>query len=270
MQESFWLPDGIPLDQPSPARMYDYFLGGAHNFAIDRVAAEQVRTIMPDVSHIMQANRVFLRRAVTFLVTQGIDQFLDIGSGIPTVGNVHTVAQALNAAVRVVYIDSDSLAVRQSEALLEQSPQAIALEGDARQPKAILAHPDVHRLLDFNKPLAVLLVAVLHFVTDDAEAYHLVRVLRDALPSGSYLVITHGTNDGAARDLIAQGEQLYAKTTNPTKARSRADIERFFDGLELVEPGLVYVPLWHPESADDLFLNQPARSINFSGVGRKP
>jgi hypothetical protein len=250
--------------------MYDYFLGGAHNFAIDRAAAEQVISIMPDVPHIMHANRAFLRRAVTFLVEQGVDQFLDIGSGMPTVGNVHTVAQALNSSARVVYVDIDPLAVRQSEALLQQNPNAIVLQGDARQPNDILTHPEVRRVLDFNRPIAVLLIALLHFVPDDAEAYHLVRVLRDALPAGSYVAITHATYEGAPRDLVTQSERLYAQTTNPAKARSRVDIERFFEGLDLIEPGVVYVPLWHPESADDLFVDQPARSLNFGGIGRKP
>jgi hypothetical protein len=239
------------------------------NFAIDRAAAEQVIAIMPDVPRIMQANRTFLRRAVTFLVERGIDQFLDIGSGMPTVGNVHTVAQALNPAARVVYVDIDPLAVRQSEALLQDNLHAIALQGDVRQPDDILMHPDVRRVLDFNKPMAVLLVALLHFVPDDVEVYRLARVFRDALPPGSYLVITHGTNEGVSPDLVAQNERLYAQTTTPAKVRSRVAIERFFEGLDLVEPGLVYIPLWHPESGDDIFLDQPARSCIFGGVGYK-
>jgi hypothetical protein len=248
--------------------MYDYFLGGAHNFVIDRPAAEQVIAIMPDVPRIMWANRTFLRRVVTFLVEQGIDQFLDIGSGMPTVENVHTIAQELNSAARVVYVDIDPLAVRQSDALLQHNPHAIALQGDIRQPDDILMHPEVRRVLDFTKPLAVLLIALLHFVPDDAEAYHAVEVIRDALPSGSYLALTHGTYEGAPRDLITQNERLYAQTTTPVKPRSRADIERFFAGLDLVEPGVVYVPLWHPESAEDVFVDAPARSLNVGGVGR--
>lgn len=269
MNTRVWLPEDVPLDKPSPARMYDYFLGGAHNFAIDRAAAEQVIAIMPDVPRIVQANRTFLRRAVTFLVEHGIDQFLDIGSGMPTVGNVHTVAQALNPAARVVYVDIDPLAVRQSEALLRENPNATALQGDARQPEYILAHPEVRSVLDFTKPVAVLLVALLHFVPDDKEAYQIVEVLHAALPAGSYVGLTHATYEGAPRDLIMQNEQLYARTTTPVKTRSRVDIERFFDGLDLVEPGVVYVPLWHPESAEDLFLDQPARACNFGGVGQK-
>jgi hypothetical protein len=249
--------------------MYDYFLGGAHNFALDRAAAEQVIALTPDVPRIVWANRTFLRRVVTFLVAQGIDQFLDIGSGMPTVGNVHTVAQALHPATHVVYVDVDPLAVRQSEALLQATPNAIAVQGDARQPDAILAHPQVRRVLDFNRPVAVLLIALLHFVTDDADAYHLVRVLRDALPAGSYVAIAHATYEGVPPALVEQNERLYTQTTSPVKTRARVAIERFFAGLDLIEPGVVYVPLWHPESADDLFLDEPARSCNFGGVGHK-
>jgi hypothetical protein len=270
MNMHYWPPDEISLDKPNPARMYDYFLGGAHNFAIDRQAAEQVAAIMPDLPRIMQANRAFLRRVVTFLVEQGIDQFLDIGSGIPTVGNVHEIAQDINPATRVVYVDIDPIAVRQSEALLRQNPNTTIIQADARQPEYILSHPEVCRMLDFTKPVAVLLVAVLHFVTDDVEAERLVRVFRDAIPSGSYVVITHGTYEGAPRNLIEQSEQLYARTTTPVKTRSGVDIGRFFEELDLIEPGLVYIPRWHPESPDDLFLDQPERSVGFAGVGRKP
>lgn len=240
------------------------------NFAIDRAAAEQVIAIMPDVPRIMQANRTFLRRAVTFLVERGIDQFLDIGSGMPTVGNVHTIAQTLNPAARVVYVDIDPLAVRQSEALLHGNPNALALQGDARQPEYILTHPDVQRMLDFNKPVAVLLVALLHFVPEDTEAYQVSQVFRDALPAGSYVTLSHATYEGAPRELITQNEQLYARTTTPVRTRSQVEIERFFEGLDLIEPGVVYVPLWHPESAEDLFLDEPARALNVGGIGRKP
>ena len=264
-----WLPDEIPLDKPSPARMYDYFLGGAHNFAIDRAAAEQVTAVMPDLPRIAQANRAFLRRATKVLITQGISQLLDIGSGIPTVGNVHQIAQDINPHARVVYVDIDPLAVRQSEALLQQNPNAIVLQGDARQPDAIITHPEVRGMLDFHKPLAILLVSVLPFVPDDVEAYALVRTLRDTLPSGSYLVITHGTYDGAPSDVVAQSERLYARISQPAKTRSRVEIERFFDGLTLVAPGLVYVPLWRPESAEDLFFDEPARACNVGGMGYK-
>ncbi len=162
-------PPGVSTDIPSVARMYDYFLGGYHNFAADRQAAERVLAQFPDTRFIAQANRAFLRRAVTFLGEQGIAQFLDIGSGILTVGNVHEIVQAGNPNARVVYVDSDPVAVIHSETILADNPNAAAVRADARQPEAILAHPEVRRLLDPARPLAVLLVALLHFVTDDRK-----------------------------------------------------------------------------------------------------
>lgn len=261
--------DQAPQDKPGVARMYDYFLGGYHNFAIDRQAAEQVIAIYPDMPLVAQANRGFLRRAVQFLVAQGIEQLLDIGSGIPTVGNVHEVAQRANPAARVVYVDSDAVAVAHSEAILRGNAHATAIRADARRPEQILDHPEVRRLLDFRQSVAVLLAAVLHFVTDDEEAYRLVRVLREALAPGSYLAISHGTDENVPPAISAQLARLYVRTTNPARVRSRDEIERFFAGLELVEPGLVYVPLWRPTAADDLFLAQPERSVHYGGVGRK-
>lgn len=249
--------------------MYDYFLGGFHNVAIDRQAAEAVLRIFPEASLALQANRAFLRRAVNFLTAQGIDQFLDIGSGIPTVGNVHEVAQHANPAARVVYIDSDPVAVEHSNAILAGNPHATAIEADARQPERLLQHPDVRRLLDFRRPIGVLIVALLHFLPDDADAYGLVCTVRDALAPGSYIAITHGTADAMPPDIAEQTERLYAGTTNPGKYRTRMAVERFFAGLTLVEPGVVYVPLWRPEGPDDLFVRAPERSINFAGVGYK-
>lgn len=177
----------ITMDRPSPARMYDYCLGGSHNFPADRQAAEQLLAVYPDASLMMRANRAFLRRAVRFLVEHGIDQFLDIGSGIPTVGNVHEIVHQRNPAAHIVYVDSDPIAVRHSLAVLRDIPSATIIQADARQPEHILAHPEVHRLLDFNRPVAVLLVALLHFITDDAEASSLVDALRLSLIPGSYL-----------------------------------------------------------------------------------
>ncbi len=266
-----WLPDDASLDRPSAARMYDYFLGGYHNFAIDRAAAEQVLTINPDAPLVMQANRAFLRRVVKFLVEQGIDQFLDLGSGIPTVGNVHEVAQQLNPDARVVYVDIDPIAVRHSEAILRHNPNAAAIQADIRRPlDQVFNHPNVRRLLDFSKPIAVLLAAVLHFVTDDEQAEKLARVLRDVVAPGSYMAISHGSYENLPREVVERLEGLYARSTTPVKLRSRAQIEGYFAGLELVEPGLVLVPLWRPEGPDDLFLDQPGQSWTFGGVGRKP
>src|SRR5262249_8430919 len=164
-------PPGVPLDRPSAARMYDYFLGGHHNFEVDRKAADQATAIWPEMPLVLRANRAFLRRAVRFMVGQGIDQLLDVGSGIPTVGNGHEAARRINPAVRVVYVDNDPVAVAHSRALLQASTDAAIVQADACRPEEILGHPDVARLLDFKKPLGVLVVALLHFVVDDDAAY---------------------------------------------------------------------------------------------------
>jgi len=260
----------LPPDKPSVARMYDYFLGGFHNVAIDRQAAEAVLRVFPEAPLALQANHAFLRRAMHFLTAQGIDQFLDIGSGIPTVGNVHEVAQRANPAARVVYVDVDPVAVEHSNAILAGNARAMAIEADARHPERLLQHPDIRRLLDFRRPIGVLIVALLHFLPDDTDADGLVRTVRDALAPGSYIAITHGTADAMPRDIAEQSERLYAGTTKPGRYRTRMAVERFFEGLTLVEPGVVYVPLWRPEGSDDIFVCAPERSINFAGVGYKP
>jgi hypothetical protein len=250
--------------------MYDYFLGGYHNFEIDRRAAEQVTSMYPDMPLLTRANRAFLRRVVTFLSEQGIDQFLDIGSGIPTAGSVHEVALQINPAAHIVYVDNEPIAVNHSLAILEDIPNTAVVEADARQADQILAHPDVQRVLDFSRPVGILLVALLHFVVDDEEAYRAVRTLRESLVSGSYVAISHGTNQNTPDEVKEKISRLYASSTNPAKVRSRAEIERFFDGLELVAPGLVYTSQWRPEGPEDIFFDQPERSALFAGVARKP
>ena len=264
-----WAPHDIPVDRPSAARMYDYYLGGSHNFEVDRKMAEQAIALWPDLPLIMQANRAFLRRAVKYLIDQGIEQFLDIGSGIPTVGNVHEVAQRANPSARVVYVDIDPIAVAHSTAILQGTSNVAAIQADVRTPEEILKHSQVGALLDFGQPVAVMLLALLHFITDDAEAHASVRVLREAVKPGSYLAISHASYEGMP-EKSREHEQLYARTPNPLKTRSRAEIERFFDGFELVEPGLVYLPVWRPEEqGDDPFRGQPERSTGFAGVGCK-
>jgi SAM-dependent methyltransferase len=258
------------LDLPNPARMYDYFLGGAHNFAVDREMAERVLAVYPDVALVARANRAFVRRAVRFLIDEGIDQFLDIGSGIPTAGNVHEIAHQRNPAARVIYVDIDPIAVQHSLAVLRNVPTATAIQADARRPECILAHPDVRRLLDFRRPVAVLLFASLHFIADDQEVYALVGTLRDALAPGSYLVLSHSSYEDASSDAVERAEELYRRTTTPLTSRTRAQLLPCFAGLELVEPGLVYAPRWRPAGSHELFQDEPARSLNLVGVGRKP
>jgi len=270
MSEKIWVPDGVPLDKPNVARIYDYYLGGYHNFEIDRLVAERVAQVYPDVRLASHVNRAFLRRAVRFLVEQGIDQFLDIGSGIPTVGNVHQVAQAGNPAARVVYVDIDPIAVAHSQAILQDNPQATAIQADAREPERILNLPEVKSLLDLSKPVAVLLVAMLHLLPEDDQGYHTVRTLRDTLTPGSYVVISHPTREDAPPEFLAQVDRLSAMASSPYQYRRRAQIQRFFDGLELLEPGLVHTPLWRPEGPDDALLDTPERGLSLAGIGRKP
>ncbi|MGI8912321.1 MAG: SAM-dependent methyltransferase [Chloroflexota bacterium] len=271
MQRDTWIPEDIPLDKPNVARMYDFYLGGYHNFAIDRQAAEAVIATYPDFPIAMRANRAFLQRAVRFLAAEGIHQFLDIGSGIPTVGNVHEVAQRIQPGARVVYVDSDPVAVAHSAAILGNTPNVVALQADARQTDAMLQRPAIRSLLDFDKPVAVLLLTVLHFLTDDREAFETVRTLRAALAPGSYLVVSHGTREHDAPPAVKeQVLRLYRGTSNPAHPRSRADIARFFEDFDLVEPGLVHTPLWRPNDSSDPLFGSPERSATYAGVARKP
>lgn len=261
---------GDQTDVPSPARMYDYFLGDYHNFEADRAAAEKVKEINPDAPLVMRANRAFLRRVVGFLAQEGIDQFLDIGSGIPTAGNVHEIAQRVNPDACVVYVDVESVAVRHGEEILAGNPNASVIEADARQPEGITDHPEVRRLLDFSRPVAVLLFCVLHFFEEDEEARHTVRFLRDALPSGSYVAISHATDDSISAEHKERIEKVYSQTAAPLKTRPREQVEELFEGLEMIEPGLTFVPLWQPEGNEDIFLDSPESSVTYGGVGYKP
>ena len=270
MHTQTWVPDGIALDRPNPARIYDYNLGGHHNLEVDRIVAQTINAVCPDMALNAHANRAFLRRAVQFLVSQGIQQFLDVGSGLPTIGNVHEIAQRDHPAARVVYVDIDPTAVAHSSAILADNPNATAIQADARQPDRILGHAEVKRLLDFRRPMGILFLSVLHFVVNDEEATRAVHALRDAAAPGSYLAVSHLSFDGVPRETAEQFQQLGARSAIPSKARSRAEILPLFDGLEWVEPGLVRIPLWRPEGPDDVFLDCPERVLGWAGVGRKP
>jgi SAM-dependent methyltransferase len=269
MSKETWVPDEILLDKPNAARIYDYLLGGYHNFESDRMVAEKMTEAFPEMRVAAQAGRALLRRIVNLLVEQGIDQFLEIGSGIPTMGHVHEVAQAANPAAHVVYVDIDTVAVAHARAILKDNSNAIAIQADARQVDQILNHPEVKKLLDLNQPVAVLFISVLNYITDDEEAYGVVRTLHDAVAPGSYIAIGHVSSEGEAQDEYKQVSKAYTATIQ-SKRRSYAQILRFFDGFELVEPGLVRAPLWRPEGPDDPFLDQPGRLMGFTGVGRKP
>ena len=225
--------------------------------------------VEPDFPLFLRANRAFLRRAVSFCVNAGIRQFLDLGSGIPTAGNVHEIAQALAPTTCVLYVDDDPIAVALSRDILAGNPRAVAIQANVMKPEQLLRHPDLTRLLDLQQPVAVLLVAFMHFVADDEEAAGLVGYFRDAIASGSYLAITHAT-DRFTPERSARTATVYNRATSPVTLRNREQIARFFDGFELVEPGVVPTPSWRPDSKDDLLVDEPERGQAFAGVGRKP
>ena len=262
-----WVPPGVDIGKPSIARVYDYWLGGTHNLQADRDAARAMIAVEPNGRAIIRANRDFLARAVRFLTDAGIRQFLDIGSGIPTQGSVHEVAQTGAPDAKVVYADIDPVAVAHSRAILRGNPAAVAVQGDLREPAAILATPEVRQLIDFGRPAGLLLAAVLHFVPDDQDPWQVVAALRDALAPGSYLVVSHGTADGKP-GVAAAAEKLYNRSVAQASLRPRAAIERFFDGFDLVEPGVVDLPEWRPAPAPAA-AGDTAKYWILGGVGRK-
>jgi hypothetical protein len=267
MERPTWAPEGVRLDQPSPARIYDYLLGGSHNCAADRDLARQVLEVMPDAVAVARANRAFLYRAVRFLVDAGVRQFLDIGSGIPTVGNVHEIAQRAAPDARVVYVDMDPVAVAHSRALLAGNDRAAVVQADVRHPDRILHNDRARGLLHLDQPLGVLMVAILHAIPDADDPAGLVGRFRDAVAPGSYLVIGHGTGDSRP-DEAAKIRELSLRTPTPLTQRSHQEISRFFAGFDLVDPGLVWVPSWRPDP-DDEPDPHPERAANYGGVGRK-
>jgi len=268
--EPGWVPPGIDTSKANIARVYDYWLGGNHNFRADQDAARALIAVEPNTRAIMRANRAFLGRAVRFLAREaGIRQFLDIGSGIPTEQNVHEIAQGAAPGSRVVYVDNDEVAVAHSRLLLQANPDATIIQADLREPAKILADPDTQLLIDFAQPVALLLVAVLHFVPDSAGPGEILATLRDALAPGSYLVICHSCRD-ANPDLAPSAETAYrSRVAGQLCIRTRAEIAGLFNGFDLVEPGLVWLPEWRPDSPVDVPEN-PQQYWGLVGVGRRP
>jgi SAM-dependent methyltransferase len=261
-------PIGQRAEGPSIARVYDYLLGGSHNFPPDQEAAAELLARWPDARQTMRANRAFLGRAVRHLAAEeGIRQFLDIGSGIPTMSNVHEIAQQGSPGARVAYVDNEEVAVLHSRAILAANPDAIAVQADLRRPRELLGSQPLQDLLDFSRPVALLLVAVLHFFPDSDQPARLVAELRDALAPGSYVVISHGTTDGQASH-VAEAMGYYNQTTAPFQPRSQAEIMAFFDGLEMIDPGLVPVPQWRPDPPAGPG-DPSARIAAYGGVGRR-
>jgi hypothetical protein len=262
-------------ERPSTAGMYDYYLGGTANTAAERAACEHLLSIIPEVSETAWANRGFLQRAVKAMAQDwGINQFLDIGAGLPTQRNTHDVVADFRSDGRVVYVDHDPRVVERGLALLGGVDNVAVLQGDVRRPKEILNHPETRRLIDFSQPVGVLLVALIHFVPDDDDPWGLVREYMDAVPSGSYLALSSGTGDRQAARLNNAAAEAYKKSASPAANRTYAQISKFFDGLEIVppyegaEPVLTYVGQWgaeDPEAADD-----EGSRWAYAAVARKP
>ncbi|MFB4279091.1 MULTISPECIES: SAM-dependent methyltransferase [unclassified Nonomuraea] len=254
---------------PSVARLYDYYLGGKDNFPADREAAEKILKVAPELRAAARANRAFLGRAVRHLAEAGITQFLDIGTGLPTQGNVHEVAGKVVPDARVVYVDRDPVVLVHARALLAGQGGTTVVEGDLRRPGEILKHPDVQEALDLSRPVGVLLVAIMHFIAESDAPGEIIATLRDALAPGSYLVMSHGTSDARAA-AVNRGTEVYRSASAPLTLRGRDRIMELFEGFELVDPGLVWLPEWRPEQADVIdFVDAPESSLILCGVGRK-
>ncbi|MFC5187680.1 SAM-dependent methyltransferase [Actinomadura harenae] len=264
-----WVPTGVDTTVPSPARIYDYFLGGKDNYAVDRVAAEAFLRTAPQTLSACRHNRAFLSRAVTHLVRDcGIDQFIDVGTGLPTQQNVHEVAQRHNPDARVVYIDNDPIVAVHARALLAQASGVSLVQADLHDPEGVLAHPDVTGLIDFDRPVAVLLLAVLHFFPDADDPHGIVGRLMSGTAPGSHLVISHGTSDPDP-DIAHRAEKVYDRHSSASlHTRTAAEVARFFTGTELLDPGLVYTADWRP--APDAAPVTPDEAGMYAAIARRP
>jgi hypothetical protein len=260
----------IDTTKPHSARMYDYYLGGKDHYEVDEQAAAHIISIFPGIKICARTNRDFMHRATRWLASEaGIRQFLDIGTGIPTEPNLHQIAQSVAPDARIVYADNDPIVLAYAQALLNSTPEGRTayIEADVREPQRILTATELIETLDLSRPLALSLNALLHFVPDEDQPYEVVREFIDALPSGSYMVLTHTTPDFAP-EIFAKIVEFYDQSGIPAKARSKSEVEAFFEGLELVDPGVTEPHLWHPDG-EPLALSSSDVSF-WVGVARKP
>jgi hypothetical protein len=267
-------PPGVDITRPSIARVYDYMIGGKDNFAVDRIACEAALQITPDGAASGRANRAFLRRLVRYLVgTVGIKQFLDIGSGLPTNGNVHQIAHEIDPTVRVVYVDNDPMVLAHGRALLSSAGTTAVVQADVRDPDDILGDRDIHKLIDFDQPVGLLLVAILHHLHDHEDPAGLAGRYRDAIAPGSYLGISHFHNPGQALPEVAREasavERAFNKTLGTGRWRSRDEIVEYFGNFEILEPGVVPVAEWRPEPGEVHALQTHTYHTIVGGLGRK-
>jgi hypothetical protein len=274
MTETEQAPPGVDPTRPSPARLYDYFLGGTTNFAVDRAAAEHLKAAAPDLIDAVWANRGFHGRAAVWLADRGIRQFIDIGSGLPTQNNTHEAVHKVAPQARVVYVDNDPMVAAHADALLAEDGTTAVITADLRDPGALLAHPSLVALIDLAEPAGVLMTSVMHFVPDEMDPWGMVAEYMAAVAPGSYLVFSHATADNMPPRAVQASLDTYAKTTEPVYLRPKAEVERFFDGLELVpplsgaDPAVTYAGVWgadDPEAAD----SDGSRGF-YCGVARRP
>ena len=262
-----WIPDSIDIGRPSTARMYDYVLGGGHNLEADRVLVDKMLAVQPEIRRYAIMNRSFLRRAVLFMINAGIRQFLDLGSGIPTVGNVHEIAQEADPESRIVYVDIEPVAVAHSRMLLEGNDRAVMVHADITEPDMVLFDPETQRVLDFDQPIGLLAVTIGHHISPEQDPVGVFGRYGDAVVPGSYLAITHSSQDFPA-NRNRQTQNMLKQSQINISLRTRAEILDLFKGFELVPPGLVSTSQWHPDRAADAAVD-PAEDGMYAGVGRK-
>ncbi|MET8997907.1 SAM-dependent methyltransferase [Amycolatopsis sp. NPDC004169] len=257
----------IDVDKPNAARVYDYFIGGKLNYAIDREFAERILRMHPEFREVALLNRRWLRRAVRFGASRGIRQFLDIGSGMPTVGHVHEIVQSIDPACRVVYVDHEPIAVAHSEIVLQDNDNAEMVQADAEVPADVLEHPTTRRLLDFTEPVMVIMAAFIHFVPDARNPAGMIAAYRDALVPGSYLALSSGTLEGQSEE-IRRAAELYRNSVTDFVPRSTDELRALLDGFEVVPPGIVFTPQWRPDDPAEVG-DHPELASQLALVARK-
>lgn len=261
-------PPGADPSVPSPARMYDYYLGGRQNYPADRAAAERALSVVPNGRQLARANRYFLMRAALLMADSGIRQFIDLGMGIPTKPSVHELAQAICPDAHVVYVDNDPVVIAHARAILAGRSGVDVIEADIRDPAPILASTELARLIDFSEPVGLLLVAVLHFISDSDGPERIVRAFTDRMIPGSYLALSHAASDGTDPGVITTIQDAYASTSVPAVFRTSAEISALLHGFDLISPGLADVTQWSPYGA---YLAATAPSLRcLAAIGCKP
>ena len=257
MSDSEQAPPGVDISVPSPARLYDYYLGGTDNYEVDRKAAESIRAQMPELEDAAWANRGFLQRSTAWLAKQGVRQFIDVGAGLPTMNNTHDAAQSVAPDARVVYVDNDPIVRVHANTLLEGSSGTAFITADLRDVDGVLGHEDTLATLDLGEPVGLLLMAVTHFLSDEEDPWGLIQRYMSRLAPGSYLAMSAATFDRHADGAVDAINDVYRRSTSTAYMRNRADIERFFDGMEIVppwegaEPRVCYIGEWGAEDPDE-------------------